>query len=106
MSDESDDQVTRAEDEASGRGGYVGFIDWLNRKLFPVIGPPPVGPYETVVKQVGEAVCPVCGRPMSEHSIDHSTPETILNCPAPHRPQPRDDMPVNEFGMDKPSPEG
>lgn len=98
----SEDQVTRDEDEGSDREGYVGFIDWLNRKLFPVFGPPPVGPYETVVKRVGEAVCPVCGMPMSEHTIDRSTPETILNCPAPHRPEPRDDEPVNELGMDKP----
>ncbi len=30
------------------------------------------------------AACPVCGHPMSEHTLDHSTPNTILNCPVPH----------------------
>lgn len=101
----SEDEFIRVEDEASGRGGYVGFIDWLNRRLLPAFGPPPVGPYETVVRQVGEAVCPVCGRPMSEHTIDHSTPETILNCPVEHKPEPFDDEPMNELGMDKPQTE-
>jgi len=96
---------TKGEDDASGRGGYVGFIDWLNRKLFPILGTPDLGPYETVVKRVGEAVCPVCGRPMSEHFIDHSTPETILNCPVEDKPEPVDNAPLNELGMDKPSTE-
>lgn len=97
---EEDDN--RGENDTSGRGGYVGFIDWLNAKLLPVLGPPPAGPYDTVVKQVGDALCPVCGRPMSEHTIDHSTPNTILNCPVEHKPDPFDVEPVNELGMDYP----
>ncbi|TFD51564.1 hypothetical protein E3T55_07545 [Cryobacterium frigoriphilum] len=45
--------------------------------------------------------CPVCGHPMSEHTIDHSTRNTILNCPVPQRDGWDRDayQPVNEFGM-------
>lgn len=77
----------------------VRFVDWLNHKLTPVIGPPDLGPYDDVLQKVGGAACPVCGHPMSEHTIDHSQPNTVLNCPAPHTPRPIDDEPINEFGM-------
>lgn len=86
---------------APGHGGYLGLIDWLNEKLYPVIGPPPLGPYEPIVERIGVALCPVCGRPMSEHFIDHSTPDTILNCPVEPEPVPLDTSPLNEFGMTK-----
>jgi len=88
-------------DEHRAGGRFVHFVDWLNHKLVGVMGPPPLGPYDEVLKKVGEAVCPVCGRPMSEHTIDHSTPNTLLNCPAPHIPEPAHDEPINEFGMPK-----
>ena len=97
-----EDEHGSGDNETSGRGGYIGFIEWLNSKLLPVLGPPPAGPYETVLKQVGDAVCPVCGRSMSEHTIDHSKPNTILNCPVEHKPEPFDTQPVNELGMDYP----
>lgn len=96
-----ENEITPSDEHPSGHKGYVGFIDWLNRTLYPALGPPPAGPYGPVVKQVGEAICPVCGRPMSEHTIDHSTPNTILHCPAEHLPQPFSQEPVNELGMDK-----
>jgi len=80
---------------------YVHFIDWLDSKLVRALGPAPLGPYDQVVKRVGEAVCPVCGKPMTEHTIDHSTPNAILNCPAEPKPE-QADGPVNEFGMPKP----
>jgi len=89
---------------SSGHGvgeRYVHFIEWLDTKLVRAMGPAPVGPYNEVVKRVGEAVCPVCGRPMSEHTIDHSTPNAVLHCPAGHKSEPQDG-PVNEFGMAKP----
>ena len=85
-----------------GLGGrYVHFVDWMNTKLVRAMGPPNLGPYDEVVTRIGEAVCPVCGRPMAEHNIDHSTPNAVLNCPAEHRPEPPEE-PVNEFGMSKP----
>jgi len=76
-----------------------------DRKLFPVLGTPQLGPYDPVVERVGEAVCPVCGRPMSEHFVDHSTPNTILRCPVEHKRVLIDNSPINELGMDKPSAE-
>ncbi len=86
---------------APGDGGYLGLIDWLNEKLYPLIGPPPLGPYDRVVERIGGAMCPVCGSPMSEHFIDRSTPNTILNCPVPHQPIPLDTSTLNELGMTK-----
>ena len=80
---------------------FVRFIDWLNHKLAGKIGPADIGPYNHVVKRMALAVCPICGRPMAEHTIDRSTANTVLNCPAPHLPPVVDDEPVNELGMPK-----
>jgi len=79
--------------------GLVHFIDWLNHKLMGPIGPPPLGPYDTVVRQIADATCPICGRPMREHSIDRSTPNAVIDCPGEHLPV-VDDHPLNELGMD------
>ena len=89
-------------DVSKPHGGdrFVHFIDWLNHRLVGVIGPPDLGPYDEVVKKVGDAVCPVCDKAMAEHTIDHSTSNAVLSCPAPHKPQALDE-PVNEFGMPK-----
>ena len=86
---------------APGQDGYLKLVDWLNEKLYPLIGPPPLGPYEPVVERIGVAICPVCGSPMSEHFIDHSTPNAILNCPVAHKPVPVDTSPLTELGMTK-----
>ena len=45
--------------------------------------------------------CPICGQAMREHTIDHSTRNTVVNCPVPHPGAwDRDAFePVNEFGM-------
>ncbi|WP_241985862.1 MULTISPECIES: hypothetical protein [Cryobacterium] len=80
---------------------YVHFIEWMNGKLVRGMGPANLGPYNDVATRIGAAVCPVCGRPMAEHSIDHTTPNAILHCPAGHKPAPPEE-PVNEFGMSKP----
>lgn len=80
---------------------FVHFIDWLNHTLSKAIGPPDIGPYDDVVDRVAVALCPICGRPMVEHTIDRSTTNTLLNCPAPHLPPVVHNEPVNEFGMPK-----
>ncbi len=80
---------------------FVHFINWLNNALSRKIGPADLGPYNTVVAQMGEAVCPICGTPMAEHSIDRSTANAVLNCPVPHLPPAVLDEPINEFGMPK-----
>lgn len=80
---------------------FVHFIDWLNHKLVSAIGPPNLGPYNEVMVRVGEAVCPICDRPMAEHTIDHSTPNAVLNCPVEHTPEVVHDEKLNELGMPK-----
>ena len=94
------DEKTGVDERRAGEK-FVRFIDWLNHKLIPVIGPPDLGPYDAVLQKVGDALCPVCGTPMTEHSIDHSAANTVLHCPAPHRPEPVHDQPINELGMPK-----
>jgi hypothetical protein len=93
-------------DGENRRGGLLSFIEWLNEKIYRAAGPPPLGPYDPVVERVAAATCPVCGRPMAEHTIDHSTRNTILNCPVPHTIGPFDDSPLNELGMPKPADAG
>ncbi|MCS5733993.1 hypothetical protein [Herbiconiux daphne] len=62
------------------------FIDRLNRRLLPWIGPPPLGPYDVEVPTPPAArVCPLCGRPMDEHEIDRSGERTQLYCPTADR---------------------
>lgn len=86
-----------------GRGsGFRRPFDWLDRKLLPFIGPPPLGPWEENDTQEVR-VCPICGHEFSEHTLDSSTDNPILNCPvAPMPDRERDaDSPLNELGMPK-----
>jgi hypothetical protein len=57
------------------------WVDKLNRKLLPVLGPPPLGPYDEEKPRQTAAICPLCGNPMSEHEIDRSGIRTQLYCP-------------------------
>ena len=82
-------------------GGYLRFIDWLNRSLEGPLGPPPSGPFDEVVQQVGAATCPVCAHPMSEHRIDHTVPNTVLHCPVGHGKPAVHQEPLNELGVPK-----
>ena len=53
--------------------GGTGFFNRLNRKLFPYLGPPPLGPYDQPEPPARErSGCPLCGKPMAEHHIDRS----------------------------------
>ena len=65
-----------------------GFTAWLNARLLPIIGPPPLGPYddEVPVQERPVARCPLCGAPMTEHDIDRSGERTQLRCPLPTSP--------------------
>jgi hypothetical protein len=95
---------------ARGSGSRGHLFEWVEDKLRPVFESPQAGRYDAadVVKDADQLTrCPVCGRPMSEHTIDHSKSNTVLNCPVPHPGAwDRDAFePVNEFGMvihDKP----
>lgn len=56
---------------------------------------------ETSTPHADPPPCPVCGHPMSEHTIERSAHDTILNCPVPHPGGWDRDayQPVNELGM-------
>lgn len=56
-----------------------GFIDRLNRRLLPVLGPPPLGPYDE--EPPVAPGCPMCGEPMVAHVIDRSGARTQVRCP-------------------------
>ncbi len=90
-----------APDEHRAGDTFVHFIDWLNHKLVGTLGPATVGPYNAVVDHVGSAVCPICTRPMQEHSIDHSADNPLLNCPVEHAPEVVHGEKLNELGMPK-----
>ncbi len=73
--DDKDDKLVRA-------------TDWLNEKLYPMLGPPPLGPYDddeaTMLRgERGDDVCPVCGEPMRLHERveEPETGKVWLHCP-------------------------
>lgn len=71
----------------SGRGGWA---SWINRKLLPLIGPPPLGPYPVVAAadvaaRKAHDVCPICGALMSLHEVDRSGPRTQIFHPTPEQ---------------------
>jgi hypothetical protein len=83
-------------------GRFVRSAAWIDRKLMPVFGAPPISSADDGDRHAGaDSPCPVCGHPMGEHTIDHSTPNAILECPAPiDRSLEREThSPLDEFGM-------
>jgi len=62
-----------------------GFFNRLNRRLFPYLGPPPLGPYDQPeLPPATVKACPLCGHPMSAHTFDRSgeqTRATRVYCP-------------------------
>jgi hypothetical protein len=59
-------------------------IDWLNEKLLPYLGPPPLGPYgPETLEQVSLRPCPICGHPIQEHrvEVDEATGHCYLHHP-------------------------
>lgn len=66
------------------------FAAWLNRTLFPWIGPPPLGPYTDepaaeVAAAKAQTVCPMCGELMSLHEIDRTGERTQIYHPTPEQ---------------------
>ena len=82
------------------RVGPRQLFDWVEDRIRPAFDSPPSGTYDAA-ETTGLSECPVCGRPMTEHTIEHSAHDTVLNCPIPHPGAwDRDAFePVNEFGM-------
>jgi len=59
-----------------------GWYQYLNKKLIRLAGPASVGPYDTEPEPTRtERSCPLCGSPMSEHTIDRSGVKPLLFCP-------------------------
>ena len=69
--------------ESTGRGSVFGnWIENLNVKLRPYLGAPPLGPYDEAPLPPREThACPLCGNPMSAHTVDRSGERTQLYCP-------------------------
>ena len=79
---------------------FIRFFDRVDRALTPVFGPPPISYDDSPQTPVDQKACPICGHPMFEHVIDHSTSNTVLECPTEER-LPEHDVagPYNELGM-------
>ena len=92
--------MVRIKNTETTDGRLVRSAAWVDRKLTPVFGPPPVGPYADD-DRAPVTTCPVCGHPMDEHRIDHSARNAVLECPAPidHNLEFNDHSPLDEFGM-------
>lgn len=62
----------------------ISWADRLNRKLFPYLGPPALGPYdEPPLAPTGPKACPICGARMDTHVIQRGTATvpTRMICP-------------------------
>lgn len=59
-----------------------GWYRYLNSGLIRLAGPASVGPYDTTpVPDSTVRPCPLCGKPMSEHTFDRSGPKPLMYCP-------------------------
>jgi len=59
-------------------------VEWLDDKLFPVLGPPPLGPFDDAdAPAPTSATCPFCGIRMSLHRVERDGAHTFLHCPDP-----------------------
>lgn len=59
-----------------------GWYAYLNSRLIKLAGPASVGPYDSEPEPVRtERACPLCARPMSQHTFDRSGPKPLMTCP-------------------------
>jgi hypothetical protein len=61
--------------------------EWLDAELLPVFGPPPLGPYEQESPKTQTAMCPLCGRGLTEHATQRDEGHAFLVCPWPAKTQ-------------------
>ncbi|MEY9953086.1 hypothetical protein [Leifsonia sp. EB34] len=61
--------------------------EWLDAKLLPVLGPPPLGPYGQEAPRTEAATCPLCGSRIDEHRSERDHGHAFLICPPPARTQ-------------------
>ena len=56
--------------------------EWLDGKLVPVLGPPPLGPYGADDPQPeAHTSCPICGEPLAQHRLERDGEHSYLHCP-------------------------
>lgn len=70
--------------EYPGQGTPFGdFIERVNRRLRPYLNGAQLGPPDEapLIPPARGGSCPVCGRPMDEHTLDRSGERTQLYCP-------------------------
>jgi hypothetical protein len=98
---QSGGRVTPTDPGKSSRVRHA--AEWLDGKLVPRLGPGDLGPYDVESDESVRShdACPLCGHPMSEHTIDRSHANAVLNCPVPPRPEQLSYEPLNEVGMIK-----
>lgn len=62
-----------------------GLYAWFNSSLIRVAGPASVGPYESTPppssQERAAKACPLCGKPVTDHTFDRSGPKPIMHCP-------------------------
>ena len=76
--------MTHGKDSGSRSTGPGGWTARLNARLFPILGPPPVGLSGSDLLPAAPAPvrgCPVCAQPMDQHEIDRTGERTRLHCP-------------------------
>ena len=61
--------------------------EWLDAKLLPVLGPPPLGPNGPEAPRTEAATCPICTRRIDEHTTERDHGHVFLVCPSPARTQ-------------------
>ena len=92
-----------AREEASPHDGntFTRFFDRVDRALTPVFEERRAPSDDDRTSEPSDQkACPICGHPMFEHVIDHSSPNTVLICPTDERlPEREVEGPYNELGM-------
>lgn len=59
--------------------GLTHAVEWLDDKLVPVLGPPPLGPFDG--EEQHSTDCPLCGQPLSRHGTEKEDGDVFLHCP-------------------------
>ena len=98
--------IGRMARDAAGRSGdgnaFSRFFVRVDNALEPIFGSSPTiddsPPADE--QELRARPCPVCGRPIFEHSFEESNGNVIMECPTDERlPEPLATGPLNEFGM-------
>jgi hypothetical protein len=68
----------RAAKARSESHGLSHAAQWLDDKLTPLLGPPPLGPYGA--EDPHGSACPLCGQPLTGHRTENSEGHVFLYC--------------------------